>query len=642
MNSSEEKKTTFQEKLELLFKDINGDEKELVRLFSPPSYKYSVRKKTVIDKWLYGEMKGFPKWKYNEYPISDIEINGIKIFPEKCFKGEEDINTFNKRLKLFSKADDKGALNLENRFNFNYRYIYYFDRHQRKIVETELYILQEITPNRLYKIKITPNEFYFNNRDITEYMGHLEIDNYGDYLISVENNFENLRGYFIKNRGYNSKQKRIYGLMMGRSYNGGVPLCNKNILSQERLSGKERDNLAIILNETEDLISDEEIKFYLNKEYSYFNKFYEKIKNIRLFLRSNEHLFRDEIGNNPYFDILYDTFFSFYMIASKTKINKRYWVSNKRRAYKTFLESLSKMENSSCYIVNPIFDSYIYLFDDYSSKLINHNIKCAKRGLKIKQIFIAKRDNKINSFIQKMIKKLEYSGIVVKFALLEDVEKIPMLKSYDFLYSDSTENVTLYRGVDDYKYFYNVTTKYSDIILKLRVNYKEIENIALPLKDFLEYQNQIRDPLIDKLYGVWHHYFYGSIKNKKELKIWKERLEIERNGDVFYKENDKVVLKGKLNITFSSKEAFIHLVDINSQNLVLIKFNKDEIYKGIFRSPILDNSFHEDRNMTSFGFFSKEKLDIKVVKEILGEEKNGVLIEDKKLQDRINSFLRKL
>jgi len=428
--------------------------------------------------------------------------------------------------------------------------------------------------------------------------------------------------------------------VLGRSYKRRVPLCNKSVLTKKRLTAKEKEELAIILNETEELILDEELK--LSLEYPYFNKFYEKIQNIKLFLKNREDFFREEINNSPYFNIIYDTFFSFCMIASKSKSKSKYWVSNKRRAYKTFLDSLSRIENSSCYIVNPIFDSYIYLFNDYSPKLINHNIECARKGLKIEQIFIAKRDYKINDFTQEMIKKLEDNGITVRFALLEDIEKIPKLKSYDFLYSNSLESVGLYRSVDDYKYLYNVIVS-PITILKLKATYKKIKKISLPLQSFLEYQNKIEDPLIEKLYGVWYHYSYGSIKEKNEPKIWEEKLEIEKNGDVFYmEENGKIILKGKLNISFSLKDAFIYLIEPDSQNIILIKFNKDEVYKGIFRAPILDNSFQEDINMISFGFFSKKKLDIKVVKEILGEERKSVLIEDKKLQDRINNFLRKI
>jgi len=630
--------TLFQKKIRLIFKAIKEDKKELVRLFSPPNYKYSVRKKSVIDKWLNGKMKSYPKWKYNEYSISKIKVNGVIAFPEMCFMDEENIDTFKRRIEAFTTKYETS--NLKNRFNFNYKYIYHFDRHQKNILELKLHILEEKN-DKVHIIKIIPNEIYFDNENITEYYGDLKIDDYGDYLISVKNNFENLRGYFLKNRGYNIKQKRVYGLILGRSYKEGLPLCTKGVLTQKKLTKKEKDELAIILNETEDLISDEEIKPYLDKKYPYFDKFYEKIQDIKSFLKNRENFFREETNNNPYFNILYDTFFSFCMVASNAKLKKRYWVSNKRRAYKTFLDSLSRIENSSCYIVNPIFDSYIYLFNDYSSKLINHNIECAKRGLKIEQIFIAKRDYKINSFTQKMIKKLENNGIVVKFALLEDVKKLPMLKSYDFLYSDSIENVALYRNIDDYKYLYNIITS-SRTILKLKANYKEIENISLPLKDFLEYQNQIEDPLIEKLQGVWYHYSYGSIKEKNEPKIWEEKLEIEKNGDVFCKDKDKVILKGKLNISIGSKDAFIYLVESNSKNLILIKFSRDEIYKEIFRAPILDNSFLENMNMISFGFFSKKRLDIKVVKDILGEEKNSVLIEDKKLQDRINKFLRKI
>jgi len=65
-------------------------------------------------------------------------------------------------------------------------------------------------------------------------------------------------------------------------------------------------------------------------------------------------------------------------------------------------------------------------------------------------------------------------------------------------------------------------------------------------------------------------------------------------------------------------------------SLALITFDERDIYRGIFKAPILDKQISSSLNMASFGFFSKEKLDDLLIKKILGEEDN--------IQSRINDY----
>jgi len=71
--------------------------------------------------------------------------------------------------------------------------------------------------------------------------------------------------------------------------------------------------------------------------------------------------------------------------------------------------------------------------------------------------------------------------------------------------------------------------------------------------------------------------------------------------------------------------------------LALITFDERDIYRGIFKAPMLDKQISSSLNMASFGFFSKEKLDDLLIKKILGEE-DKILLEKYNIQSKINDY----
>jgi len=168
--------------------------------------------------------------------------------------------------------------------------------------------------------------------------------------------------------------------------------------------------------------------------------------------------------------------------------------------------------------------------------------------------------------------------------------------------------------------------------------YNKIQKISHPLDRFLLHQKEQDDDILNELEGTWYHYYYGSRRdNENRLMIWKSKLNIERSGEVKYIDGDRVVLKGVINTTFNKRHPFIYLTAIDSKSLALITFDENDIYRKIFKAPILDKQLSSSLNMASFGFFSKEKLDEVVVKKILGEE-NKILLEEDDIQSRINDY----
>ena len=625
-----ERKTLFQQKIKYIFETlVNGNKRELVFLFSTYKDKYNIRKKTVIDKWLKGEMKKLPKWKYNKYHISIKEINGIVVFPENCFLDEESLEFFKNRVNQYI---DNQLYIKKKSSSFEYKYIYYFNIEKKEIFQLELTVINQISNNQ-YSVSLKPSSFY-QKKGIDNYIGTLiEEENY--YHISVKNSFERVTFYFAVNNEFINNQ--VYGLSLELSSINGLPIAKTRVLCKAMLTEDEKKELYLFLNETEYLVYNKKFNKYQNKNIRYFHKFYEKINNLKSFVEHSENLLKDELKNNAYYNIFYDIFDSFYEMSANIKLDKRYWTSNKRRVYKKFLESMANEKDTTCYIVTPLYDSYIYLFDEYSRDLVEYNIQLSKQGLKIEQIFVVSKEYQLNNFIQKMVKELISNGIIIRFVLLDDIKKLTSLYSYDFLCSNKDDNIALYRNSFAYLYFISRSKNKN---LKLKLDYKKIKKFSYSLDDFLLYKKKKDDNTLKELVGIWYHYSYGSYKNDSELlMVWNSTLEIFENGEVEYRDkSEKVTLKGELNCEFNKEHPFIYLTAIESKSLALIQLDKQDIYRKIFKAPILDKQLSSTLNMASVGLFSKEKMEESTIRDILGGQDNSILREDTLMQDRINTY----
>ena len=619
----------FQKKINYLFEKLNMKEKEFVLWFSKKGQKYGDRKKVVINKWLYGEMKKNPYWKFNEYPISKEKIDGSVVFKEDYFKDEESLEIFKERVDSY--VSHKAYLSSPKE-DFEYKYIYYFNNEMKEMFFLELKIIAK-NSNRHYIVELIPSNFY-KNKGIEKYVGTLT-KNINHYYISVKNRFEIVTFYFLTNRGFENNNI-VYGISLELSYSNLLPTSKKRAMTKQELTKEEREKLYLCLNETEYIISNETFDNNKIEKRKYFDKFYEKIENLNSFVKTSQEILKEEIKDDAYLNIFYDTFDSFYKTTRRIKLNKRYRVSNKKQAYMKFLDSVAHIDEAICYVVNPIYDLYIYLFDENSEDLIQHNINLAKQGLKMELIFVVSKEYQLNKFIQNMVNRLISQNIIVNFALLDDIKKLTFLDSYDF-FCFNRDDIALYRATFAHKYLYNITLS-KDKIRKLQSDYKKIKKISHTLDDFLIYQRKQDNDILERLIGTWYHYYYSSLKNNdNSLMIWKSKLNIKVNGEVTYIDEDKIVLKGVINTTFNKKHPFMYLTAIDSGSLALITFDERDIYRGIFKAPILDKQISSSRNMASFGFFSKEKLDDLLIKKILGEE-DKILLEKYNIQSKINDY----
>jgi hypothetical protein len=79
-------KTLFQKKIKYLYDELDISPDSFVELFLKEGQRKSDRKKTVIDKWLNGEMKGRPTvFSFLDYKISELKVDLERAFSQDSF-----------------------------------------------------------------------------------------------------------------------------------------------------------------------------------------------------------------------------------------------------------------------------------------------------------------------------------------------------------------------------------------------------------------------------------------------------------------------------------------------------------------------------------------------------------------------------
>jgi len=568
-------------------------------------------------------MKSNPHWKqFKGYKIFTLKYaNERAVFPQDCFLDSTSLEIF------MTYVDD---YNLNKSYpstdtnEFHYKYLYYFNLELKKILFLELKIISKNSDEN-YTISLTPSSYY-KDKGIGVYQGTLTKTE-THYYISVKNNFETVTFYFLLKQSFQHHQN-IYGLSLELCYATLLPISKTRVLTKHLLTQQEENQLYLSLNETEYLMT------HTSSE-NFLKKFQTKLNNLNDFM----HHSTQESKDDAYRNIFYNSFDSLNEILKHLNADKNYWVSNKRRAYKTFLESMKHKKETSCYIVTPIYNSYLELFDHHSNKLVESQIQSVKQGLKIEQIFVVSKEYQITNSIQKTVKKLESYGIIVKFVLLNSIQEASM-ESYDFLCTNHTD-VALYRNVHDHKYRYYVSTS-KEKLKKLWANFHKIDKISYPINEFLVEQQRKDDDVLNALVGRWYHYYYGSRKYKNRYKIWKSELIIQKDGTLQYIDKGVVTLQGEINTTFNQEHPVIYATAIESGSLTLSQLDRVDIYRGIFKAPLLDKKLSSSLNMASIGFLSKQTLQENDIRNILGNDEHGIILEDDKMQNRIIDYYNKL
>ncbi len=138
--------------------------------------------------------------------------------------------------------------------------------------------------------------------------------------------------------------------------------------------------------------------------------------------------------------------------------------------------------------------------------------------------------------------------------------------------------------------------------------------------------------LIPKLIGRWYLYSYPS--NPKVSEVWRTEVHIYDDLTVL----DAHRNRGKVYI--GKKQSLIIKQSHNSKNLTVTSFDNDRVTYGNFPFSRIAKSNSVNREILSFGFFSREKIDKKEAKEILGELSLVQLQIDYDFIDRVSGVIK--
>ncbi len=625
------KKNLFSKKIAYLYEQLNIGEDNFVKLFwNGKKPNFNTRKKSVIGKWYEGDIERPKAFYFDTYPISKLHKDGQLFFTKQNFL-DDSFERFKRQVDLYI-AHITRPKNL-----FEYKYIYYYDVHLKLVTFVSIYTIEEIDPSR-YKIRIISSDLY-KDQDLDPYYGELNIIN-DYYHISVKNSFERLSFYFILNKGFKNNSA-IYGLRLGLSYDKGLPIAGKNLLSKKLLTPQEEQLFYLNANESDTLVSDESTQdIYSSTKENYLKKLHKKILDITTFMKKAREILHQSLDQDIYISLLHNGLSALNQISQKVYNNRTFYSYRRRSTRKIFLQKLALNPNASCAFVYPVFakDSLLFEEEDHRSKEALHQIMdLAKSGLKIDMILIVPQEMVLNSYQKEVIEQLIQSSVELSISLLEEVQK--GISSYDFLYDKTDKKVAIYRNIGDRICYFKVTNN-RDSIHNLSYDFEKIKKESYSYEDFLQQKHIKIGTKLSHLIGTWYAYSYGSIMTDGQPKIWEVKylIDQDRNIQAFY--NDQLSYKGKLYLD-DIKKSHIILTSIRSSNQSFITFQNKDIYKKIFKVSMIYNQFSTDLDMLTFGILSRIKLDSKTVRETLGKTEEITLKEGVNLEDRIKNLYLK-
>jgi len=623
----------FSQKINYLYEKLGYSENEFTHLFRNPNAKTTLaaRKKAVIGNWLRQGIEQPHNFEFENYPVAQLNIDGVKVFSRHAFL-DEAMESFVARVDNFV----ANRVTQEHYFDFPYRYIYYFDRVYQEIKYLTLEIIDGFSPQKA-KIKIVPPKIY---QDASAYNGTLTtLTDY--YHISVENSFEIMSFYFAINKGFTDK-KIIHGLRLGLSYDARLPISGKTILSQKILDQDEMDEIYLHLNESEYLLVDSsQNNRYSNFKKSFVSKIGNSIQNLTLFTKKMRKLFKERLFDDVYFNIYYKSFLSLHKISQRVSQEKTYYVASRERATKIFLETIAAKGSVECHIVYPLFRHYDTISDEQNHPDVQEdmelNIQIAKQGVKIVRVFVIDDAYKMTNYFQTITTRMLESGIMIYIVHKKEIDHL--VTSYDFIYSKAI-GVVGYRNMEERKCYFKIS-KDSDKIKNIENDFRKIESRSVKFQEFLHKPPMHYNKALHDLIGEWHYYFYGSMEDEGETKVWNILVRINANKEVEHidKKSHTILHSGVVDTTFNEYQSIIQTTDHQSGNLMLMMIDNQESYKSLFKVSHIDKEKGRYRNMASFGILSRKELSKYEIIEVLGDDVTQTqLIENRDFEDKVNKF----
>ena len=162
-----------------------------------------------------------------------------------------------------------------------------------------------------------------------------------------------------------------------------------------------------------------------------------------------------------------------------------------------------------------------------------------------------------------------------------------------------------------------------------RINQKETIDSMLKQASFKIFTPNYQ--LLEKLVGKWYLYSYPSNKNLSE--VWTTETHIYDDFTVL----DIHRNRGKIYI--GKKQSILIKESNNSKNITTTLFDNDRVTYGNFPFSRIAKSNSYNREILSFGFFSRRNMSKTEAKDILGEIDKSQLQMDYDMIDRISGSI---
>jgi transcriptional regulator with XRE-family HTH domain len=159
------------------------------------------------------------------------------------------------------------------------------------------------------------------------------------------------------------------------------------------------------------------------------------------------------------------------------------------------------------------------------------------------------------------------------------------------------------------------------------------EKIRTILKDKLETKSIfIEDSkILEELLGEWYLYSYPS--NQNQVEVWETKTTFYADGSVVDEHDNRGMLYIGRNQSIILKESAC------SKNITSITFDNHQVSYKIFPFSRVSKSNGINKELFNFGVFSKYKIDLDEIKEIMGEKSTVQLKMKYDFLERIASRL---
>jgi len=233
------------------------------------------------------------------------------------------------------------------------------------------------------------------------------------------------------------------------------------------------------------------------------------------------------------------------------------------------------------------------------------------------------RNNQDEELLFTREEKLQYVLKVLKLSTKEVAEKLEISSAL------VSQIQNYHHGKLRTIHLYALSKAYNIPMEIFKSEIESMEEIDKLLEEKEHNVFHLEKKLLRKLLGTWFVYSYPSNPNLSD--IWATETTILDNYSVM----DMHKNRGKLYL--GEKQSMIVKESHNSKNLTTTLFDNDRITYGSFPFSRIAKSNNFNREILSFGFFSRKKLEVEEAKYILGKIEKVQLQMDYDIIDRITS-----